>query len=99
MTRTLNPKTNLCDCKPQYYDTREGYICSDCFPCGTCEKANSCITCLDSQNMVLNSVTSECLCKAGYYGNFITENNVQVYSKTQPCLKCKPNCLYCISIS
>lgn len=32
--------------------------------------------------MILNSVTSECLCKAGNYGNFITENNTQVYSKT-----------------
>jgi len=35
-TRILNPNTKLCDCKPQYYETRESYICADCFPCGTC---------------------------------------------------------------
>jgi len=57
-TRTLNPKTNLCDCKPQFYDTRDNYTCADCFPCGTCEKINTCTTCLDNQHMILNSVTS-----------------------------------------
>lgn len=81
-TRTLNPNTSLCDCKAQYYDSRESYICSDCFPCGTCEKPNYCTTCLDAANMVLNSVTSECICKAGFYSNFIMSQNTQIYVKS-----------------
>lgn len=48
--------------------------------------------------MILNSVTSECLCKQGFYGNMIMVSNVSsVYNKAQPCLKCSENCLFCTS--
>ena len=97
VTRSFNNKTNLCDCRPEFYETRDNFVCADCFPCATCEKANTCISCLEQENMILNVVTGECMCREGFYGNMIMVSNTSlVYNRAQPCLRCSSNCLYCV---
>lgn len=100
-TRTLSNSTGLCVCLPGFYDSFQSNVCSDCFPCLTCNLKGVCLTCDASKNMVLNAILASCECAPGFYNNYVVSQTnltqASTLNKTLPCLHCPENCLYCLN--
>ncbi|KAL4442387.1 hypothetical protein ABPG74_005728 [Tetrahymena malaccensis] len=82
-------KIPFCPCNTYYTESPNGTYSAICLPCdqfcSTCDSTDKsiCLSCLDSENRILNS--QKCICKQGYY---------QVGSE-KVCQPCPKNCITC----
>ena len=80
-----------CICPDSYFAdfSASSFTCSKCLSeCKTCEDSSSCLACKDENAILSNTLPQKCVCKDGYFAQYLNGSFLN-------CTKCDTSCSLC----